>query len=63
MRFRWIYVWILLAVLLGWKYMDRIFDSDPQEIELKRPIDFKGVVERMKEKKRLEQLERAKSKD
>ena len=43
--------------------MDRIFDDDPKEFEIKRTIDFKGGVERMKEKKRLEQLERAKSKD
>ena len=60
MRFRWIYVWVLLAVFMGWKYMDRIFDGDLHGIELKRSIDFKGIVERMKEKKRLEQLERAK---
>ena len=63
MRFRWIFVWALLAAFIGWKYMDRIFDDDPKGIELKRSIDFKGVVERMKEKKRLEQLERVKSKD
>ena len=63
MRFRWIYVWALLAAFISWKYMDRIIDDDPKGIELKRTIDFKGVVERMKEKKRLEQLERAKSKD
>ena len=64
MRFRWIYVWALfIATFIGWKYMDRIFDDDPKEFEIKRAIDFKGIVERMKEKKRLEQLERAKSKD
>ena len=55
MRFRWIYVWVLLAVFMGWKYMDRIFEPNPQGIELKRSIDFKGIVERMKEKKRLEE--------
>ena len=43
--------------------MDRIFDDDPKGIELKRTIDFKGVVERMKEKKRLEELDRSKPKD
>ena len=43
--------------------MDRIFDDDPKGFELKRAIDFKGVVERMKEKKRLEELKRGKSKD
>ena len=55
MRFRWIYVWALLAAFIGWKYMDRIFDGDLHGIELKRSIDFKGIVERMKEKKRLEE--------
>ena len=59
MRLRWIIVLALLAGFFGWKY----FDDDKKEFELKRAIDFKGVVERMKEKKRLEQLERAKSKD
>ena len=42
-----------------WKYID----DDKKGFEIKRAIDFKGIVERMKEKKRLEQLERAKSKD
>ena len=40
--------------------MDRIFDGDLHGIELKRSIDFKGIVERMKEKKRLEERERSK---
>ena len=43
--------------------MDRIFDDDPKGFELKRSIDFKGIVERMKEKKRLEERERSKPKD
>ena len=59
MRLRWIFVLALLAAFFGWKYID----GDKKGFEIKRAIDFKGVVERMKEKKRLEQLERAKSKD
>ena len=59
MRLGWIFVLALLAALFAWKFMD----DDTKEFKIKRAIDFKGVVERMKEKKRLEQLERAKSKD
>ena len=59
MRVRWIFVMALLATIFFWKYVD----DDKKGFEIKRAIDFKGVVERMKEKKRLEQLERAKSKD
>ena len=59
MRLRWIFVLALLAALFVWKFMD----DDTKGFKIKRAIDFKGVVERMKEKKRLEQLERAKSKD
>ena len=32
--------------------MDRIFEDDPKGIELKRAIDFKGIAERMKERKK-----------
>ena len=59
MRLRWIFVLALLAAFFGWKYLD----DDKKGFEIKRTIDFKRFVERMKEKKRLEQLERAKSKD
>ena len=58
MRLRWIFLLALLAAFFGWKYLD----ADKKEFEIKRAIDFKGVVERMKEKKRLEQHERAKTK-
>jgi len=63
MRFRWIYVWVLLAVFMGWKIIPPLFDDDPKGFELKRSIDFKGIVERMKEIKRLEERERSKPKD
>ena len=59
MRLRWIIVLALLAGFFGWKYID----YDKKGFEIKRAIDFKGVVERMKEQKRLERLERGKSKD
>ena len=59
MRLRWIFVLALLAAFFGWKYIN----DGKEGFEIKRTIDFKGVVERMKEKNRLEQLERAKSKD
>ena len=49
----------LLAVLLGWKYID----DDKNGFEIKRAIDFKGVVDRMNKKKRLEKLEQSKSKE
>ena len=64
MRFRWICVSVLLAVFMGWKlYSDGMFDDVPKGIEIKRAIDFKGIVERMQEKKRLEERERSKTKD
>ena len=59
MRVRWIFVLALLTAFFGWKYIN----DDKKGFEIKRSIDFKGVVERMKEKKRLEHLERAESKD
>ena len=57
MRLRWIFVLALLTAFFSWKYLD----DDKKGFEIKRAIDFKGIVERMKEKKRLEQLERVKS--
>ena len=45
MRLRWIFVLALLAAFFGWKYID----DDKKGFEIKRTIDFKGVVERMKE--------------
>ena len=59
MRVRWIFVLALLTAFFGWKYIN----DDKKGFEIKRAIDFKGVVERMKEKKRLKQLERAKFTD
>ena len=59
MPLRWIIALALLAGIFGWKYIN----DDKKGFEIKRAIDFKGVVERMKEKKSLEQLARAKSKD
>ena len=59
MRVRWIFVLALLTAFFGWKYIN----NDKKGFEIKRAIDFKGVVERMKEKKRLKQLERAKFTD
>ena len=59
MRLRWIFVLALLAAFFGWKYID----DDKKGFEIKRTIDFKRVVERMKEKKRLEELDWSKPKD
>ena len=59
MPLRWIIALALLAGIFGWKYIN----DDKKGFEIKRAIDFKGVVERMKEKKRLERLEGTNSKD
>ena len=59
MRLRWMFVLVLLAAFFGWKYIS----DDKKGFQIKRAIDFKGVVQRMKEKKRLELLERAKPND
>ena len=50
-------------MFVGWKIIPPLFDDDSKGIELKRSIDFKGIVDRMKEKKRLEKRERSKLKD
>ena len=46
MRLQWVLVLALLAVFFGWKYVS----NGQKGFEVKRTIDFKGVVERMKEK-------------
>ena len=46
MSLKWIIIIALLAVFIGWKYID----DDQNGFKVKRTIDFKGVVERMKEK-------------
>ena len=50
-------------MFVGWKIIPPLFDDDSKGFELKRSIDFKGIVERMKEKKRLEERERSKPND
>ena len=46
MSLKWIIVMALLAAFIGWKFQD----DDQNGFNVKRTIDFKGVVERMKEK-------------
>ena len=46
MRLRWIIVLVILAALFSWKYIN----NDKNGFVVKRTIDLKGVVERMKEK-------------
>ena len=46
MRLRWIFVLALLAAFFFWKYLN----YDKKGFKVKSTIDFKGVVERMKEK-------------